>query len=168
MRQESTPPEYPKRDPQLFYELAKDRLNTQLSMMSALDGKIGLLVTFASTMLGILGAVFALSNSHGVLHLVLLVAAGVPWAFTAFLGIRAYQGRNWSVGPKLDQLWGLMWSDRDDASLRWAAAIVLWADYEENHEAHDAKGNAFRSIFVAVVIQTLVVALALALVAVGA
>jgi hypothetical protein len=172
MTPENQPPDYPLRDPQMFYELARDRLATQLSMLSAVDSKIALLVSFASGLLGLLAAVLALSTpkdevSLSLPHLGLLVAAAVPYAYAAFKGIRAYRAREWSVGPKLGQVMKTMEGSKDDARVKWGLATDFWTCYFENRVAYEAKSDALQAVFLAVVIQTGLVVLALALVGAG-
>jgi len=167
MTPETASPKYPQRDPDLFYELARDRLNTQLSMLSAVDDKIGLLVSLGSALLGIHAAVLAVSGALGAVDIVFLILALGAYAFVAFPGFEAYRARYWSVGAKLDRVWADLWTEADDATLKWRVANTTWAYYRQNQAAHEAKGGALRMVFIAVLLQTLLVVLALALVGAG-
>jgi hypothetical protein len=163
----------PDRDPQLFYELSRDRLATQLSNIDALDNKIGVLVGFASGLLGLLAAVFALKTTSdldpiGNWEVTLLVAASVAYLFVVVPGIQAYLHRSWNVGPDLRQVWDALWGEEDDRHVRWEIANDLWAYYEANRPAEDAKARNLQVVFVGVVIQTALVVAGLVLVAVGA
>jgi hypothetical protein len=171
MTPQSTASDYPTGDPQLFYELARDRLNTQLSTIDALDSKIGLLFSLASGLLGILAAVFALRPVTGedrisILALLLLIAAGVAYCFVAYGGIRAYRIRSWDVGPDLTKVWNDLWS-LDDSLVKWRVANALRADYEANQDAVDEKRDALFMVFAGIIVQSLLLALALVLVAAG-
>jgi hypothetical protein len=173
MNQTPTAPVYPDRDPQLFYELSRDRLATQLSNIDALENKIGGLVGFASGLLGLLAAVFALKTTSdldpiGNWEVTLLVAASVAYLFVVVPGIQAYLHRSWNVGPDLRQVWDALWGEEDDRHVRWEIANDLWAYYEANRPAEDAKARNLQVVFVGVVIQTALVVAGLVLVAVGA
>jgi hypothetical protein len=172
MNPENPSSAYPDRDPDLFYELARDRLEMQLTTIDALDNKIGLLVSLASGLLGILAAVFALSATRndeavGVTQLCVLAVAAVAYVVVAWFGIKAYRCRSWNVGPDLRQVWDDLWGNMDDAHLKWEVARDLWAYYDSNCGAQNLKADALLIVFVGVVIQTALVVLALALVAVG-
>jgi hypothetical protein len=165
--------DFPARDPQLFYELARDRLSTQLSLIDALDSKVISLLGFASALLGILAAVFALrasraTESTGVLGVLLLAAASVTYGVVAWHGIRAYRSRSINLGPDLREVWDATWSDGDDALVKWQVANACWSHYEENRVVQETKSNALPPMLVAVVIQSVLVVLALVWVAVVA
>lgn len=87
----STQSAYPDRDPQLFYELTRDRLASQLILLSALEQKIGLLIGLSSALLGILAAGFALSGSLGGLGILLLLAVSAVYVVAAYKGSHAYR-----------------------------------------------------------------------------
>jgi hypothetical protein len=162
---ESSRTPYPDRDPGLFYELARDRLAMQLGSIDALDSKIGLLISLASGLMGLLAAVFALRGEQpdsgelaliGVATLVYLVASGI--------GIRVYFCRSWKLGPDLRQVWDALWGEDDDRRLKWDVANSFWSFYEKNRSGQRTKEDALPFILIAVVIQTLLVVLALFLV----
>jgi hypothetical protein len=163
----TTMADFPDCDPQVFYELARDRLSTQLSIIDALDDKIGLLAGLASGLLGILAAVFALSAEASAAQLVVLVGATVAYGYVATESLRAYRERDWHVGPDLRQVWDEMHDGEkvSDALWKWRMANDTWASYKHNHVSEKAKADALPGIFVGVVIQSGLVVLALVLVA---
>lgn len=164
----SQPSDFPNRSPDLFYDLARERLSTQLGTIDALDNKIGLLFSLGSALLGIIAAVFAVrTDDFGAAPLALLSAAGLAYCFVAYNGLRGYLHRDWNVGPRLDEVWADQWSKRDDAVLKWRAATAMWSDYEANVAAQEAKEKALLWVFAAIVIQSLLLAVALVLVAAG-
>lgn len=161
---------YPDRDPQMFYELARDRLANQLATIDALDSKIGLLFTLGSGLLGILAAVFALRASTsdetiGTSAVLVVVAAACAYVVVSFFGVKAYLARSWRVGPDLSQVWADQWTSEDDAVLRWEVANAIWSDYEANRDDVTTKTKALLWIFAGVIVESLLLALALALVA---
>jgi hypothetical protein len=151
------------RDPQLFYEVARDRLNVQLSLLDALDNKV----------LGILGAVIALhagsaNESIGAVEIVLLIAATVAYVVVVYNGIEAYFCRSIDLGPDMRKTWNAMWNDSDDDAVKWRVARSYWEKYEENRPFQEKKSNALPSMLVGVIIQSFLVVLALVWVAVVA
>lgn len=157
--------DYPDRDPGLFLELARDRLNTQLSAIDALDGKIGLLFSLASGLLGILAAVLALRAATSAL--LALVPTVVAYCVVAYAGVSAYLTRTWKIGPDLGDVWNGLWKADSDALATWKVANALWSDYEANRKLVNSKTGALRVMFAGIIIQSLLLALALALVTVG-
>jgi hypothetical protein len=161
------------RDPQLFYEVARDRLNVQLSLLDALDNKVISLVGFGSTLLGILGAVIALhasgtNESIGAVEIVLLIAATVDYVVVVWKVIEAYFCRSIDLGPEIRKTWNAMWSDGEDDAVKWRVARSYWEKYEENRPIQETKSNALPSMLVGVIIQSFLVVLALGWVAVAA
>jgi hypothetical protein len=164
--------DYPDREPDLFFELARERLNTQLSTIDALDGKIGLLFSLASGLLGILAAVLALRSATGEdsisrAALAVVIAAGIAYCVVAYAGITAYLARVWKIGPDLSQVWEVLWTADADALVKWKVATAIWADYEANRDSVQAKTNALTTLFAGIIIQSLLLAVALVLVAAG-
>jgi hypothetical protein len=80
--------EYPDRDPDLFYDLVRDRLARQHETIDALDGKISQLFALSTGLLGILTPVFALTGeSLTILEWIVVGLTGPPmasWPLRAF------------------------------------------------------------------------------------
>ena len=164
--------DYPPRDPELFYDLARERLATQLSVIDALDNKIISLVGFGSAVLGILAAVVALrasgdDDSLGTVELAFLAASGVAYAVVIWTGIRAYFARKVALGPDLLVIWRAMWRDDDDSLLKWQVANDYRDYYERNVGIQVQKSNALPRMLGAVITQSVLLVLALAWVAVA-
>jgi hypothetical protein len=165
-----TASEYPDRDSEVLFQLARDRLNNQLVAIDALDGKIGLLFGLASGLLATLAAVMALRTADGEpvsgwLLLVLVVAALV-YLKVVYSGVNAYLVRSWNVGSELREVWDDLWR-LGEAHAKWRATRQIWADYESNRKALLKKERALDFMFAGVIVQSLLVALALGLVAAG-
>src|SRR6266511_684895 len=106
---------YPERDPDLFYELARDRLSVQLEAIDAVDNKMGLLASLASALMGILAAVVALrGRSLDTAEIVVILLSALVYLRISYYAIRAYFSRSWKTGPTLKNVWALLWSDSDD------------------------------------------------------
>lgn len=172
--------QYPPRDPDFYLDVAKEHLGIQMDFVDAIDNKIGLLVSVASGLMGILAAVFALRSVQTVSigsaetapfgwpEILTLTLAGCAYLIAAVSGLRAYFLRSWKTGPPLLPTWNLMWSNDNDRLIGWKIANIYRDCYEQNREGHTHKSNTVRILFIAVVIQSLLVALALTLVAAGA
>jgi hypothetical protein len=55
---------YPKRDGRAFLDVARDRLGVQVDTLDAIDGKVALMFTTSTTLVGILAAVLALRGAR--------------------------------------------------------------------------------------------------------
>lgn len=166
---QSTRENYPRRDPQLFYELARERLASQLSAIDSLDNKIGMLVSLASGLIAILAAVFALRGKpFGSAEYTTLSVSVLVYLATSVYGIKAYWTRPWSVGPALIAVWNRLWGDDDDELAKWKTANDFRGYYERNRPAQRMKETALPWILAGVVTQTLCLVLTLCLVAAGA
>lgn len=165
-RQESTPGAYPNRDPQLFYELARDRHAGQAALLDSLDSKLVFLLSSSSALVGILLAVYALrpDGFHGW-EFVLPFASGAAWlALSAFV-LHAFWVRGWLSGPKLQKVFNRQFGDENDATQKWHVANHFWCDYNKNKPLEDRKTRAIRVSMCLLVAQTALLAATLVLVA---
>lgn len=98
-------------DSRLVLELAKTRLQNQLSFADALDSKIATLFAAASALLGLLAAVFALQDGQvsitgGRLFATregaILFAALISYGVATLAGTLAVWLRVWEVGPSVE------------------------------------------------------------------
>ena len=98
---------YPSGDPQLVYELARERLLRQLNQSGALDSKVGLYWSLATAILAItagLIGVQAKSFEPEVAIKTLLLGAGFYIVLT-LASLLALHVRTWSIGPKVEEAW---------------------------------------------------------------
>lgn len=160
---------FPDRDPDVFYELAKDRLAAQLALIDALDNKIGLLFSLSSGLLGILAGVLALRG--GQLDLADWITVGAStgvYVLVAFWCQRAYFGRDWDAGPSLQEVYDDLFDRlKDDKRLKWGLAADFWNYHDNNLPAQKAKQCLLRPVLAGVTVQTLTLVLTLFLVAAG-
>src|SRR5437660_3325901 len=97
---------YPERDPDVYYDLARERLAVQLETLDAIDNKVGLLFSTSSALLGILAAVFALKPDRlGLLEYVALGAFVALYLVVCWQSERAYRCRDWNTGPDVQQVY---------------------------------------------------------------
>jgi hypothetical protein len=165
MTPKSGPSGYPERDPDLLYDLARDRLAVQLSSIDAVDNKIGLLASLASALMGILAAVVALrGHSLDALEIALIVSSVLVYLGVSYKAIQAYFSQSWKTGPTLPASWALLKSDADDQLVKWKVARAFWESLDLNAEPFKKKAEVLPFLLIGVVTQTaLLGALALAL-----
>jgi hypothetical protein len=147
--------------------MARERLSAQLQGIDAVDNKIGLLVSLASALMGILAAVVALrGHSMDAPAIALTVLSALTYLFVAFKSLEAYSPKKWKEGPNLLQVWETLKDDtEDDRLIKWQVANALWRAHEINAAGYSAKAKVLPLLLVGVVIQTLLLSLlALALV----
>lgn len=100
-------PEYEfKSDPRLVLELARKRLETQLSAAQVLESKIATLFAAGSALIGLLAAVLAFQeNGLGKPEAVVLSIDVVFYAIAAASMLIAIWPRDWDVGPSVSWAW---------------------------------------------------------------
>src|SRR5688572_9297743 len=119
----TAPGRYPDRDPQMFYELARDRHASQAALLNALDNKLSVLLSASSALIGILIAVYALRpDAFDTWPLVLLSASAAAWLLLSAFALCTIWPRRWEFGPKLSGIFNDQFSQKDDATLKWFAA----------------------------------------------
>jgi hypothetical protein len=162
---------YPERDPQLLYELAKDRLSTQLGFVDAVDNKLGLLFSASSALMGILVAVFAIRGVNipfGVGEFLIISISGLLYLVAGALTYAAYSPREWNLGPELREVWDDLWDpDADESVVRWRVATALWQNYEANQPAQEKKAKQLPFLVLVIICQVAALCSALGLVAAG-
>jgi hypothetical protein len=158
--------EYPERDPQLFYELARDRHASQADALTALDAKLGLFVATSGALISIVIAVYAIRPNafHGA-ALALLAASGLAWLLLTGVTLYAFQARKWKSGPLLPEVFDLSFTDESDSRLMWRVATVFWRDYDCNLAHLKRKGLALKRALWLFATQTVLLVAALVLVA---
>ena len=144
---------YPQADPQVYLDLARERISLQLETLDALDNKIGLLFTTSCALLGILAAVVALKVSKLSNGDLASLAASI-WLFwlVGFLTEFAYRQRSWHTGPELKQLWREFVYTEDEKRLHWEIANRIRLDYERNKESAVIKEQALSVILPTVIV----------------
>jgi hypothetical protein len=165
MTPKSGPLKYPDRDPQMFYELARDRHSAQAQGLDLLDTKLSFFLSSSSALLAILVAVYALrEDGFNAWEWGLPVASGAAWLALTMLALSAFQPKKWLSGPKLQETFDLH-STEDETRLKWRVAHTFWCDYETNRSLEGHKVRALkwsRWLFIA---QTAFLVAALVLVA---
>lgn len=167
---------FPDRDPDLFYDLAKDRLSTQLDFIDAVDNKIGMLFSVSSALMGILVAVVAFKatgTKTGKVTTADWVLVGVSGGFyllVAATTVFGYYGRQWGTGPKLEQVYKdslKPTATLSDDLLKWQVAGDFVNDYRDNIPVQRTKEWCAAITLGAVIFQTGTLCAALALVGAG-
>jgi hypothetical protein len=157
---------FPSRDPDVFYDLTRGQLAIQLETLDAIDNKVGLLFSTSSALLGILAAVFALKPGKlGLWEYLALGGFVALYLIVCWQSERAYRARNWKTGPDLKQVYREHKRPGDDRELKWRIANHFRIDYEKNQKLANLKSEALQLILPCVMTQTLILVLALILVA---
>jgi O-antigen ligase len=113
---------------QVFYEVARERLTSQLEQVDKLDSKIATIFSFASTVLPIFGALFALFGDEPPQASVVLygLAMGTYAVLLVFAAL-AYLQASWDTAPRLEALRTNSASYEEDAMRVWVANECLTA-----------------------------------------
>jgi hypothetical protein len=162
---------YPERGSELFYELAKDRLSTQLNTIDGIDAKLGMLFSASSALIGILVAVFTIRGNTTTLSAgdyTVISISGALYLLAGGLTYVSYRARTWKVGPKLGQVWDDLHDPAlDDDRIRWQVARAFWSDYDDNLSGQKKKADRLPLLVLVVIVQVLALCSALGLVAAG-
>ena len=152
--------------PQVFYEVAMNRLDAQMNRMEAIDRKLASLIGFASVIMAIFAAALQLGEpaQSPPSAIVFLGLAGVIYIALMVFALRAYRFRKWSFRPNLDDL-----SEHcvkyDDLTMRKWVAQECILSYRKNEETLISKTsdgrNAVRLLFAETTLLIIAVVLAL-------
>lgn len=151
-----------------MYELAGERLATQLEFADAADAKLGLLISTGSALVGVAAAVLALRGGKHFTdaELAMVALTGLAYVVLSFYALRGYYTRHdWKVGPRLTEVWKLHFTEPDDAALKWDVARRLWLDADHNLTLHNEKLAALRIGFGCLVAETVALVALLGLIA---
>jgi len=157
--------QYPDRDPQLIYEIARDHLLSQLDFVDAVDNKIATFLVLGSGLVGILATIFALRpQAFNVWAAFALSIAGVAYVALSVASVWSYWLRSWYIGPGLREVWADHYSHQE-RELKWRAAAAYLGYYEENTKIYTNKTRAMKLSLACVIIETLALTAGLSLVA---
>lgn len=149
-----------KEDPDLPYEFAKHRLDTQLSFVDALDSKLTQTLAIGSAETAIVVAVLALNSTAARAALLWLLAAAGAYVALATVAILALLPRRWGVGAKWTTLTQHYADGLDTPDVKRQLTHELVCHYDENKPKVDSKAHAL--LFVVLMLAVLTVALLLA------
>jgi hypothetical protein len=151
----------PKRDPEPWLEIAKEKLAQQLANIDAIDAKVGTFLATGSALLGLLVAVFALRPpAVGSPQTGLLVASFVAYAILAIGFGVAILPRTWGVGPDLDKEWRLH-RGISEHELKWRFASRYQKDFRTNKGTLGLKRAGLKISAIALTVETVLVAVGL-------
>jgi hypothetical protein len=158
---------YPDGDADLFLELVRERLASQADALGGLDTKLGIYLSTSCTLISVLFAVYALQpDEFDSLSLGLVAASALLWAFITVIALHGIQHRPFKSGPTLDYVFNLEFSE-DERVLKWRVANTFWHDYNANASLVTDKGVALTRSLILLVSQTVLLVVALVVVAVS-
>jgi hypothetical protein len=153
--------DYPDRDAQLFYELARDRHASQAALLDSLDSKLGVFLSASGALMGILIAVYAIRpDAFSVAELVVVTGSGCAWITLSVWALHALWRQRWRSGPDLQFVFDLHFSE-EDQRLKWRVANTYWHDYRRNELHAGRKGLALTWITRLFAAQTALLVVAL-------
>ena len=124
---------FPHRNPQLVYDLAKERLNVQLSQIDSLDTKIGNLLGFGSAILAIVVTILTLAPVMPLYTMILLLMGIAAYGAMVIILLSAYYARRWEAGPDLNEAW--------QHSIRYEIRTMYWWATESLKKCYFANKN---------------------------
>lgn len=151
---------FPPGDPQLVHDLAKERLNAQLSQIDSLDTKIGNLLGFGSAILAIVVTILTLAPMMPLRTMILLftgIAAYVAMVITLLI---AYYARRWEAGPDLNEAWQYS-TQYEIRTMGWWATESLKNCYFANKNKTARKVKAIKIGLPLLVVETATLSLGL-------
>ncbi len=153
--------------PQVFYELAMNRLDAQMNRVEAVDRKLASLIGFASVIIAIFAAVLQLRGfaQCSLWIIILLGLAGASYLALIAFALHAYRFREWDFRPNLKKLDEYSMKYGDSIMRQWVARECL-RSYTDNEKKLSSKTSDGRKAMWLLTIETtlLIVAAFLALV----
>jgi hypothetical protein len=135
------PSRFPRGDPGIAYDVAKDRLATQLAQIDGLDAKLANAVGFGSALVTIMAAFLALkSDDIPRVAVCFLSTAGVAYIALMIVSLWGYRIRRWDFGPELGAVWNTA-DQYEEHALTWAVAEATMNAYRANKDAVETKGT---------------------------
>lgn len=147
--------------PQVFYEVAMNRLDAQMARLEAIDRKLGTLIGFASVIIAVLVATLQLGEfpphpmsvcPHSAVTL--LVLAGVSYVALIVFALRAYRFRVWDFRPNLEKLDEYCTKYSASTMREWVARECL-RSYRENEQKLASKTSDGRKTIWLLAIETI-------------
>lgn len=152
--------------PQVFYEVAMNRLDAQLNRMEAVDRKVASLIGFASVIIAVFAAALQLHGfaQRSLYTIILLGLAGASYITLIAFALRAYRFREWDFRPNLKKLDEYCMKYGDSTMRQWVARECL-RSYTDNEKKLFSKTSDGRKAMWLLAIETtlLIVAAFLAL-----
>ena len=151
--------------PQVFYEVAMDRLNAQMNRIEAIDSKLASLIGFASVIIAIFAAALQFGGfaQWPLYAIILLGLAGASYICLVVFAIRAYRFMKWDFRPNLDKLGEYCMMYDDPAMRNWVAQECL-RSYRDNEKTISSKTSDGRKVMWLLVTETTLLILAIFLV----
>jgi hypothetical protein len=132
---------FPRGDPTIAYDVAKERLATQLAQIDGLDAKLANAVGFGSALVTIVAAFLALKGEDlARVPVCFLSAAGVVYTVLMCVSLWAYRIRKWDFGPDLTAVWNTA-DQYDERALTWTVAEATMNAYRANKDAVETKAT---------------------------
>lgn len=151
----------------LLYQIARSRLDTQLSFLDSLDTKLGLLLSVGAGIFAVAGAIVAVAHSQwSGWTLAAIAVTTLFFIGLAFKTILALRKENWGIGPRPGLIALIQLREGDREATKLAIKIML-AMYTGNEPAYARKASAIVPASIALAMETLTAAAALASVARG-
>lgn len=144
----------------VFYEIASERLNEQMSRIDALDTKIAGTFSMTTALLPLFGALLSFADRKPPELAVWLYGAAVvlyvPLIAFSFL---AYVGAKWSRRPRLDQL-AQKAVEHDEPTIRRWVAESITRSIEQNEPPLTRKGQWVTAAIVVLGLESFLLAAA--------
>jgi hypothetical protein len=152
---------FPPADPEVMYDLARGRLDSQLAAISAIDSKLAGFFGIGSALLGVVAAIYAIKpDIFKAGGWELFGMALVAYAVLSVISLAGMSLREWKTGPQMEAIY----NDHiqyGEAEIKWRATSTLLRLVKKNNAAYDEKANAARwSPILVVILTALVVAAA--------
>jgi|ERR1700674_167964 len=152
---------FPPADPSVIYDLARARLDGQLSAVAAMDSKLAGFLGVGSALVGIVAAIYAIRpDTFKAGGWEFLLVAFVVYGLLSVTSLAGMRPRGWSTAPDMEAIY----NDHihfGEADIRWRATSTLLRLHKKNKVAYDKKARAAKWSSILVVVRTgLVVAAA--------
>jgi hypothetical protein len=130
---------FPPADPEVMYDLARSRFDSQLAAVDGIDAKLAAFFGVGSALLGIIAAIYAIRPAAfpagGWLVLELAVIVYVILAAACLAGMAP---RVWDVGPAMEAIYNDH-VNRSPTEIKWRASGTLLRLANKNQALYEQK-----------------------------
>ncbi len=144
-----------------MYDLARARLDGQLSAVAAMDSKLAGFLGVGSALVGIIAAIYAIRpDTFKAGGWAFLLVAFVVYGLLSIISLAGMRPRGWSTAPEMEAIY----NDHihfGETEIKWRATSTLLRLHKKNKATYDEKASAAKWSSILVMILTgLVVAAA--------
>ena len=130
---------FPPTDPDVMYDIAKDRFDRQLGAVDAMDAKLAAFFGIGSAILGITAAIYAIRpDAFRAGGWIVVGLALIAYGVLTIVSLHGIKPRNWDIGPDMEDIF----HDHVNfgkADVKWRVAFTMLRLHDRNQATYADK-----------------------------